>query len=65
MSLACDHNGPWTVADVLSLPEDRTTRYELLGESLVMSPRRASGTSGPRIVCTSPWKRLPRPSARR
>ncbi|MEU9555276.1 Uma2 family endonuclease [Streptomyces fumanus] len=38
MSLACDHTGPWTVADVLSLPEDRTTRYELLGESLVMSP---------------------------
>ncbi|MBB0245237.1 Uma2 family endonuclease [Streptomyces alkaliphilus] len=33
-----DHTGPWTVADVLALPEDRTTRYELLGESLVMSP---------------------------
>ncbi|MFD9795514.1 Uma2 family endonuclease [Streptomyces sp. NPDC059070] len=32
------HNGPWTVADVLALPEDRTVRYELLGESLVMSP---------------------------
>lgn len=30
--------GPWTVADVLALPEDRTTRYELLRESLVMSP---------------------------
>ncbi|MGA5874446.1 Uma2 family endonuclease [Streptomyces cellulosae] len=38
MSVAMDHTGPWTVADVLALPEDRTTRYELLGESLVMSP---------------------------
>lgn len=31
------HHGPWTVQDVLDLPEDRTVRYELLGESLVMS----------------------------
>lgn len=38
MSVATDHTGPWTVADVLRLPEDRTMRYELLGESLVMSP---------------------------
>lgn len=38
MSVAIDHTGPWTVADVLALPEDRTVRYELLGESLVMSP---------------------------
>ncbi|MEV5809131.1 Uma2 family endonuclease [Streptomyces parvulus] len=38
MSVALDHTGPWTVADVLALPEDRTTRYELLGESLLMSP---------------------------
>ncbi|KND40057.1 Uma2 family endonuclease [Streptomyces acidiscabies] len=38
MSVAIDHTGPWTVADVLALPEDRTIRYELLGESLVMSP---------------------------
>ncbi|MGC5568651.1 Uma2 family endonuclease [Streptomyces sp. FR-108] len=38
MSVATDHTGPWTVAAVLALPEDRTTRYELLGESLVMSP---------------------------
>ncbi|MGW0667760.1 Uma2 family endonuclease [Streptomyces sp. NPDC002746] len=38
MGVAVDHTGPWTVADVLALPEDRTTRYELLGESLVMSP---------------------------
>lgn len=38
MSIAIDHSGPWSVADVLALPEDRTTRFELLGESLVMSP---------------------------
>jgi Uma2 family endonuclease len=38
MGVAIDHTGPWTVADVLALPEDRTTCYELLGESLVMSP---------------------------
>ncbi|MET8974371.1 Uma2 family endonuclease [Streptomyces sp. NPDC004539] len=38
MSIAIDHTGPWTVADVLALPEDRTVRYELLGESLVVSP---------------------------
>lgn len=38
MSVASDHTGPWTVADVLALPEDRTMRYELLGESLIMSP---------------------------
>ncbi|MFJ9352457.1 Uma2 family endonuclease [Streptomyces sp. NPDC101237] len=38
MSVATDHTGRWTVADVLALPEDRTTRYELFGESLVMSP---------------------------
>lgn len=40
MSVAsiAQHHGPWTVADVLALPEDRTRRYELLGESLVMSP---------------------------
>ncbi|MBU5944236.1 Uma2 family endonuclease [Streptomyces griseoincarnatus] len=38
MSVAIDHTGPWTVADVLALPEDRAVRYELLGESLVMSP---------------------------
>jgi Uma2 family endonuclease len=38
LSVAIDHIGPWTVADVLELPEDRAMRYELLGESLVMSP---------------------------
>jgi Uma2 family endonuclease len=32
------HGGPWTVEDVLGLDEDRRYRYELLGESLVMSP---------------------------
>ncbi|MCL7382175.1 Uma2 family endonuclease [Streptomyces sp. 35G-GA-8] len=40
MSVAsfAQHHGPWTVDDVLGLPEDRSVRYELLGESLVMSP---------------------------
>ncbi|MDQ0774719.1 Uma2 family endonuclease [Streptomyces aurantiacus] len=39
MSVASiDHTGPWTVADVLALPEDRRYRYELYGESLIMSP---------------------------
>ncbi|MFJ4436931.1 Uma2 family endonuclease [Streptomyces sp. NPDC088923] len=43
MSVAMDHTGPWTVADVLALPEDRTVRHELLGESLLVSP--APGSS--------------------
>jgi Uma2 family endonuclease len=38
MRVGVGHTRPWTVADVLTLPEDRTTRYELLGESLVKSP---------------------------
>ncbi|MFJ9544412.1 Uma2 family endonuclease [Streptomyces sp. NPDC101225] len=39
MSVAMtDHVGPWTVDQVLALPEDRRTRYELLGESLIMTP---------------------------
>jgi Uma2 family endonuclease len=39
MSLAIDHPGPWTVDDVLALPEDgRHTRYELLDGSLVVTP---------------------------
>lgn len=39
MSVASiEHSGPWTVEDVLALDEDRRYRYELLGESLVMSP---------------------------
>ncbi|WP_329401803.1 Uma2 family endonuclease [Streptomyces melanogenes] len=33
-----DHDGLWTVADVLALPENRKVRFELVGESLVMSP---------------------------
>lgn len=33
-----DHAGPWTAAQVLALPEDRRYRYELLGESLIMTP---------------------------
>ncbi|WP_327234748.1 hypothetical protein OG349_12960 [Streptomyces sp. NBC_01317] len=35
---AMDRTGSWTVADVLGLPEGRSVRYELLGESLAMSP---------------------------
>ncbi|MFD4630486.1 hypothetical protein ACFVYR_22935 [Streptomyces sp. NPDC058284] len=39
MSVATtEHNGPWTVADVLALLEDRRYRYELYGESLIMWP---------------------------
>ncbi|WP_406190332.1 Uma2 family endonuclease [Streptomyces sp. NBC_01017] len=39
MSVAmADHIGPWTVDQVLALPEDRRTRYELLGETLLMTP---------------------------
>ncbi|MEU3629464.1 Uma2 family endonuclease [Streptomyces fradiae] len=38
MGMLRGHTGPWTVADLLALPEDRTTRYELLGDSLVRSP---------------------------
>ncbi|EST22107.1 hypothetical protein N566_26815 [Streptomycetaceae bacterium MP113-05] len=34
MSGAIDHIRPWTVADVLALSEDRTVRYELLGEGV-------------------------------
>jgi Uma2 family endonuclease len=32
------HSGPWTVDDVLALPEDSRTRIELVGGALVMSP---------------------------
>jgi Uma2 family endonuclease len=39
MSLAIEHPGPWTVDDVLALPEDgRHTRYELLDGSLLVTP---------------------------
>ncbi|MEE1940621.1 Uma2 family endonuclease [Streptomyces sp. TRM 70361] len=38
MGVVIGHIGPWAVVDVLALPGDRTTRYELLGESLVLSP---------------------------
>ncbi|MET8038776.1 hypothetical protein [Streptomyces sp. NPDC005345] len=33
MSVATDHTGPWSLADVPALSEDRTTRYELLGQN--------------------------------
>ncbi|APE23133.1 Uma2 family endonuclease [Streptomyces venezuelae] len=43
MSVAHDpHYGPWTIEEVLALPEDRGQRRELMGEALVMSP--APGT---------------------
>lgn len=38
MSVAMDHTGPWKVADVLALPEGRANRYELMCDSLVVSP---------------------------
>ncbi|WP_405575669.1 Uma2 family endonuclease [Streptomyces sp. NBC_01167] len=39
MSVASvDHTGPWTMADVLALPEDGKHRIELVGGALVMSP---------------------------
>ncbi|WP_406002381.1 Uma2 family endonuclease [Streptomyces sp. NBC_00829] len=39
MSVASiDHTGPWTMADVLALPEDTRNRIELVGGALVMSP---------------------------
>ena len=33
-----DHSGPWTVDDVLALPEDTHHRIELVGGALLMSP---------------------------
>ncbi|MER6433177.1 Uma2 family endonuclease [Streptomyces sp900105245] len=39
MSVAAEgHVGPWTVSEVLALPEDAGNRIELVGGSLVMSP---------------------------
>lgn len=40
MSAALDHQhtGPWTIADVMAMEEDSTQRYELVGETLMMSP---------------------------
>ncbi|MFB7294185.1 Uma2 family endonuclease [Actinacidiphila glaucinigra] len=39
MSVAtADHYGPWTVDDVLALPEDSRNRIELVGGALLMSP---------------------------
>ncbi|MCZ7416900.1 Uma2 family endonuclease [Streptomyces sp. WMMC897] len=40
MSIGTNRPGPWTIGEVLALPEDRSTRYELLGASLVMTPAR-------------------------
>lgn len=33
-----EHSGPWTVEDVLALPEDTHHRIELVGGALLMSP---------------------------
>ncbi|MFB8219652.1 hypothetical protein [Streptomyces anulatus] len=41
MSVAHSHIGPWTLADVLALPDDPAQRVELVGGQLMMSP--ASG----------------------
>lgn len=39
MSVAIDHAGPWTVSDVLALPDDGThTRHELIDGTLIVSP---------------------------
>ena len=38
MSVAANHVGPWTVADLLNMEEDRRYRYELLDGTLMMSP---------------------------
>lgn len=38
MSVAHSHVGPWTLTDVLALPEDPAQRVELVGGQLMMSP---------------------------
>lgn len=38
MSVAYSHAGPWTLDDVLALPEDQAQRVELVGGQLMMSP---------------------------
>lgn len=38
MTVAVDHDGPWTVDDVMALGEDRRYRHELLDGVLMMSP---------------------------
>ncbi|WP_424217634.1 Uma2 family endonuclease (plasmid) [Streptomyces sp. BI20] len=38
MSVAHEHQGPWTVEDVLAMPEDPSRRVELVGGQLMMSP---------------------------
>ncbi|MFD6479316.1 Uma2 family endonuclease [Streptomyces anulatus] len=38
MSVAHSHIGPWTLTDVLALPEDPAQRVELVGGQLMMSP---------------------------
>jgi Uma2 family endonuclease len=39
MSVAMDHRGPWTLEDVLALPDDGShTRHELIAGTLIVSP---------------------------
>lgn len=38
MNVADHHSGPWSVADVLALTEDRNYRHELLDGTLMLSP---------------------------
>lgn len=39
MSVAIEHTGPWTVADVLALPDDGThARHEIIDGTLIVSP---------------------------
>jgi Uma2 family endonuclease len=38
VSVAYSHAGPWTLSDVLALPEDTSQRVELVGGALMMSP---------------------------
>jgi hypothetical protein len=38
MSIAIHHSGPWTVAEVLALPDDSHTRHKLLDGVLMLPP---------------------------
>ncbi|MFF1779924.1 Uma2 family endonuclease [Streptomyces virginiae] len=38
MGVAHNHAGPWTLDDVLALPEDNAQRVELVGGQLIMGP---------------------------
>ncbi|MDW6059215.1 hypothetical protein SAZ11_15775 [Streptomyces sp. FXJ1.4098] len=62
-----DHEGPWTVDDVLALPEHPArARYELVDGVLMMSPAPAWDhqivSSDCTVRSTPPWPNLPRRS---